>query len=576
LPSNEGRGYVLRRIIRRAIRHGSKLSEKGVFFHKLVASLVEQMGDAYPELRDNQTQIEKVLLAEEEQFAKTLDKGMAVLETKLGELDGKVISGDVVFTLYDTYGFPVDLTNDIARERGLGIDAEAYEALMAEQKKKSKEAGSFKVDYNQNIVLEGQTTFSGYEGTSAESKVVSIIKDGDETDAIGEGDHAAIVLETTPFYAESGGQVGDSGIIEVSGRGRFEVLDCQKSGSHHLHVGRLVSGEIRTNDSVVATIDSEIRAATARNHSATHLLHAALRDVLGDHVTQKGSLNDSERLRFDFSHFEALTKEQLEQVNEIVNNQIMGNSAVLTDLCDMDEAKNKGAMALFGEKYGDQVRVLTMGSNAYSVELCGGTHVDRTGDIGLFYITSEAGIASGVRRIEAVTAAKSMAAVTNLKRTHQELAQKLKSSPEALAEKLDGVLAQNKAMEKELAQLKAKLASASADEWVSEAVEVKGLKLLVKTLEGADNKSLRDTVDKLKDKLGTSAVLLAGVNNGKIALVAGVSKDATSIVKAGDLVKHVASQVGGKGGGRPDMAQGGGTDVSALPAAMDSVSQWLS
>lgn len=576
LPSNEGRGYVLRRIIRRAIRHGSKLGEKGVFFHKLVASLVEQMGDAYPELRDNQAQIEKVLLAEEEQFAKTLDKGMAVLETKLGELDGKVISGDVVFTLYDTYGFPVDLTNDIARERGLGIDAEAYEALMAEQKKKSKEAGSFKVDYNQNIVLEGQTTFSGYEGTSAESKVVSIIKDGDETDAIGEGDHAAIVLETTPFYAESGGQVGDSGIIEVSGRGRFEVLDCQKSGSHHLHVGRLVSGEIRTNDSVVATIDSEIRAATARNHSATHLLHAALRDVLGDHVTQKGSLNDSERLRFDFSHFEALTKEQLEQVNEIVNNQIMGNSAVLTDLCDMDEAKNKGAMALFGEKYGDQVRVLTMGSNAYSVELCGGTHVDRTGDIGLFYITSEAGIASGVRRIEAVTAAKSMAAVTNLKRTHQELAQKLKSSPEALAEKLDGVLAQNKAMEKELAQLKAKLASASADEWVSEAVEVKGLKLLVKTLEGADNKSLRDTVDKLKDKLGTSAVLLAGVNNGKIALVAGVSKDATSIVKAGDLVKHVASQVGGKGGGRPDMAQGGGTDVSALPAAMDSVSQWLS
>ena len=576
LPSNEGRGYVLRRIIRRAIRHGSKLGEKGVFFHKLVASLVEQMGDAYPELRDNQAQIEKVLLAEEEQFAKTLDKGMAVLETKLGELDGKVISGDVVFTLYDTYGFPVDLTNDIARERGLGIDAEAYEALMAEQKKKSKEAGSFKVDYNQNIVLEGQTTFSGYEGTSAESKVVSIIKDGDETDAIGEGDHAAIVLETTPFYAESGGQVGDSGIIEVSGRGRFEVLDCQKSGSHHLHVGRLVSGEIRTNDSVVATIDSEIRAATARNHSATHLLHAALRDVLGDHVTQKGSLNDSERLRFDFSHFEALTKEQLEQVNEIVNNQIMGNSAVFTDLCDMDEAKNKGAMALFGEKYGDQVRVLTMGSNAYSVELCGGTHVDRTGDIGLFYITSEAGIASGVRRIEAVTAAKSMAAVTNLKRTHQELAQKLKSSPEALAEKLDGVLAQNKAMEKELAQLKAKLASASADEWVSEAVEVKGLKLLVKTLEGADNKSLRDTVDKLKDKLGTSAVLLAGVNNGKIALVAGVSKDATSIVKAGDLVKHVASQVGGKGGGRPDMAQGGGTDVSALPAAMDSVSQWLS
>ena len=576
LPSNEGRGYVLRRIIRRAIRHGSKLGEKGVFFHKLVASLVEQMGDAYPELRDNQAQIEKVLLAEEEQFAKTLDKGMAVLETKLGELDGKVISGDVVFTLYDTYGFPVDLTNDIARERGLGIDAEAYEALMAEQKKKSKEAGSFKVDYNQNIVLEGQTTFSGYEGTSAESKVVSIIKDGDETDAIGEGDHAAIVLETTPFYAESGGQVGDSGIIEVSGRGRFEVLDCQKSGSHHLHVGRLVSGEIRTNDSVVATIDSEIRAATARNHSATHLLHAALRDVLGDHVTQKGSLNDSERLRFDFSHFEALTKEQLEQVNGIVNNQIMGNSAVLTDLCDMDEAKNKGAMALFGEKYGDQVRVLTMGSNAYSVELCGGTHVDRTGDIGLFYITSEAGIASGVRRIEAVTAAKSMAAVTNLKRTHQELAQKLKSSPEALAEKLDGVLAQNKAMEKELAQLKAKLASASADEWVSEAVEVKGLKLLVKTLEGADNKSLRDTVDKLKDKLGTSAVLLAGVNNGKIALVAGVSKDATSIVKAGDLVKHVASQVGGKGGGRPDMAQGGGTDVSALPAAMDSVSQWLS
>lgn len=575
LPSNEGRGYVLRRIIRRAIRHGNKLGQKEIFFHKLVGSLVEQMGEAYPELTKAQSQIEKVLLAEEEQFAKTLDKGMAVLEGKLESIKEKEISGDVVFTLYDTYGFPVDLTADIARERGLSIDEAGYQALMSAQKQKSKEAGAFKVDYTQNLVIDVETEFSGYEGLQGQSALVAIIKDGKEVESLSEGEEAALVLETTPFYAESGGQVGDSGWIGIDGESRFEVLDCVKSGNNHLHLGRLVNGSISKGVQLTACVDAGVRVSTARNHSATHLLHAALREVLGDHVGQKGSLNDSERLRFDFSHFEAVKKEELERVADIVNAQIRDNSAVETELCDMDTAKEKGAMALFGEKYGDEVRVLTMGKDAYSVELCGGTHVNRTGDIGLFYITSEAGIASGVRRIEAVTAEKAMAELSRLKSANDDIAGKLKAAPSAIPEKLDAVLAQNKALEKELAQLKAKLASASADEWLSEAAEVKGLKLLVKTLEGADNKALRDSVDKLKDKLGTSAVLLAGVNNGKIALVAGVSKDATGIVKAGDLVKHVATQIGGKGGGRPDMAQGGGTDIDALPAAMNSVQAWL-
>lgn len=574
LPSNEGRGYVLRRIIRRAVRHGNKLGQKDVFFYKLVGALVEQMGEAYPELRASQAQIEKVLKAEEEQFAKTLDKGMLVLDAKLKGLEGKVIAGDVVFTLYDTYGFPVDLTNDIARERGLELDMDGYQKLMQEQKQKSKEAGAFKVDYTANLAIEGQTEFSGYSELDSKADITGLFKGSDAVELIEAGDDAVIVLQQTPFYAESGGQVGDAGFIST-GSARFEVLDCQKSGNNHLHIGRVVEGVIKLGEQVQTQVDASVRYSTERNHSATHLLHAALRKVLGEHVSQKGSLNNSERLRFDFSHFEAVKPEELVLISDMVNAQIRANTPVETSVCDMDEAKAKGAMALFGEKYGDEVRVLSMGEEAFSVELCGGTHVDRTGDIGYFHLVSESGIASGVRRIEAVTGEQALNEVKKLQATTSLVAAKLKASNDKIVEKLDVLLAQNKASEKELAALKAKLASASADQWLAEAIEVKGVKLLVKTLEGADNKSLRETVDKLKDKLGCAAVLLAGVNGDKIALVAGVSKDATDRIKAGDLVKQVAAQVGGKGGGRPDMAQGGGTDVQALPAAMASVAKWF-
>lgn len=575
LPSNEGRGYVLRRIIRRAVRHGNKLGQKDTFFYKLVSTLCKEMGDAYPELNASKAQIEKVLIAEEEQFAKTLDKGMGVLETQIEKLSGDVIPGELVFTLYDTYGFPADLTNDIARELNLSLDMDGYERLMAEQKQKSKDAGAFKVDYTANLNIEGDTQFSGYDQLQKNGEIKAIFsEDGSEISSLNEGDKGIIVLNDTPFYAESGGQVGDCGFIKTESA-RFDVLDCIKSGSNHLHIGRMVSGQFKASENVTAVVDASVREATARNHSTTHLLHAALRQVLGDHVTQKGSLNDAERIRFDFSHFEAVKENELEEISNLVNAHIRANTEVHTEVCDMDTAKAKGAMALFGEKYSDEVRVLSMGSDNFSVELCGGTHVERTGDIGFFYLTSESGIASGVRRIEAVTGNQALQEVSKLRDVSASIAGKLKASPEKLEEKLDNLLAHTKTLEKELSQLKAKLASASADEWLSEAKEIAGIKLLAKIIEGADNKSLRDSADKLKDKLGTSAVILAGVNEGKIALVAGVTKDATAKVKAGDLVKHVASQIGGKGGGRPDMAQGGGTDISALPAAMDSVEAWL-
>ena len=575
LPSNEGRGYVLRRIIRRAIRHGNKLGQKTTFFYKLVAALCEQMGDAYPELIASKSQIENVLLAEEEQFAKTLDKGMGVLEAQLEASTGDVISGEIVFTLYDTYGFPVDLTNDIARERNLQLDMKEYERLMNEQKQKSKDAGTFKMDYTASIAVDGETLFSGYNELKICTSVSAVLNEnGESVGELREGEKGIIVLENTPFYAESGGQIGDSGFIENEVF-RFDVLDCIKSGNHHLHIGSVTKGQVCAQDELIAQVDEGVRQATTRNHSATHLLHAALRKVLGDHVTQKGSLNNSERLRFDFSHFEPVSREQLDEISDLVNAQIRENTPVLTELCDMDTAKSKGAMALFGEKYGDEVRVLSMGSDAFSVELCGGTHVSQTGDIGFFYLNSESGIASGVRRIEACTGTMALEEVRNLQKISTSLAAKLKAPPEKIEEKLDALVSHTKSLEKELAQLKAKFASASADEWLSEAKELSGIKLLVKTVEGADNKSLRESVDKLKDKLGTAAVLLAGVNEGKIALVAGVTKNATAKVKAGDLVKHVASQIGGKGGGRPDMAQGGGTDIEALPSALASVEAWL-
>ncbi len=574
LPSNEGRGYVLRRIIRRAIRHGHKLGQEKPFFNTLVGALVEQMGEAYPELANNQAHIEKVLLAEEEQFAKTLDKGMQVLTSEIASLKGKTIPGETVFLLYDTYGFPVDLTNDVAREKGLSIDEDGYNVLMEEQRKRARASGAFKLDYTDSLVLDGQTEFLGYTGLEHTGNITALVKDGDQVETLNEGDEGVIVLDQTPFYGESGGQVGDCGYLMVN-NAKFEVRDCQKNGNNHLHIGVVLSGSFNTGEEAIAQVDSSVRQATALNHSATHLLHAALRKVLGDHVSQKGSLVDSEKLRFDFSHFEAVTPAELTKIAALVNDEIRANTAVSTELCDMETAKEKGAMMLFGEKYGDEVRVLSMGQDRFSVELCGGTHVSRTGDIALMKIVSESGIAAGVRRIEAITGKKALESYQRSEQSLLEAAKALKAKPENLDEKLTALLNHSKSLEKQLDQLKSKLAASEVNDWLDEAKVVGDIKVLAKTLEGADAKGLRDIVDQLKNKLGTSAVILASVNDGKISLTAGVSKDATSQVKAGDIVKHVATQIGGKGGGRSDMAQGGGSDIEALPGAMASVSAWI-
>jgi alanyl-tRNA synthetase (EC 6.1.1.7) len=573
LPSNEGRGYVLRRIIRRAIRHGHKLGQTNSFFHTLVAALAAQMGDAYPELRQLQPQIVKVLLAEEEQFAKTLDKGMSVLEEQLVGLTTRVIPAEVVFTLYDTFGFPVDLTNDIARERELSLDIDGYQALMEKQKQRARASGAFKVDYTASLNLEGATEFQGYQSLLHKGIVTALVKGEAPVDVLSEGDEGVLVLNSTPFYAESGGQAGDTGFITTE-TAKFEVRDCQKSGNNHLHIGVMLQGSIRQSDTVSAQVDASVRGATALNHSATHLMHAALRKVLGDHVTQKGSLVDSHRLRFDFSHFEAVTAEELTEIERLVNQEIRRNTSVSTELCDMESAKTKGAMMLFGEKYGDEVRVLSMG-DGFSVELCGGTHVTRTGDIGLMRIVSESGVAAGVRRIEAVTGERALALIATQEQALIGAARLLKASPDGLVDKLEQLLANNRQLEKDLAALKSKLAAASAGDWLQEAEEIAGIKLLVKVLDGVDAKSLRDTLDQLKNKLGTSAILLATVSEGKISLAAGVSSDATKRIRAGDIVQFVAPLIGGKGGGRPDMAQGGGSDVDALPDAMVSVSAWV-
>lgn len=572
-PSNEGRGYVLRRIIRRAIRHGNQLGQKQPFFHKLVKALAEVMGDAYPELVENQAQIERVLLAEEEQFEKTLDKGISVLEDALGKITGSEIPGQVVFTLYDTYGFPVDLTNDIAREKGLTIDMAGYEAAMDEQRKRARAAGSFKVDYTAAGLDLPATEFIGYASLNEQGKVVALLKDGAKVERLSEGDDGVVVLDRTPFYAESGGQAGDTGYLS-SGSARLEVRDCHKQGASHLHLVRVLQGAVTVGEDLSAQVDASVRQASALNHSATHLLHAALRKVLGDHVTQKGSLVDSERLRFDFSHFEAVSPAQLKEIETLVNEQIRINSLVATDLCDMEQAKAKGAMALFGEKYGDTVRVLTMG-DGFSVELCGGTHVNRTGDIGLMRIVAESGVAAGVRRLEAVTGAKALALFDKVEELVDASARTIKANRDNLTEKLEQLVAQNRKLEKDLAQLKTKLATAGSVDLLGQAQDVAGLKVLALNLEGADSKSLRDSVDQFKNKLGTAVVLLAAVEDDKVALVAGVTQDATGKVKAGDLVRHVAEQLGGKGGGRPDMAQGGGTDVAALDAALASVLPWV-
>ncbi|WP_020209339.1 alanine--tRNA ligase [Gilvimarinus chinensis] len=574
LPSNEGRGYVLRRIIRRAIRHGHKLGQKDAFFSTLVEALAQVMGDAYPELNERKAQIAKVLLAEEEQFAKTLDKGMGVLEEALADLKGQEIPGEVVFTLYDTYGFPVDLTADIARERDLTIDQAGYDAAMEAQRQRARAAGNFKVDYTQASLDVAATEFTGYSDLSGTSQVLALLRDGAEVKELHEGEEAAVVLNRTPFYAESGGQAGDSGYLEAEGL-RFEVRDCIKQGTNFLHLGRLLHGNLKQGAEVSGQVNSDVRQATALNHSATHLLHAALRSVLGEHVTQKGSLVDSERLRFDFSHFEPVSREQLKTIENMVNEQVLANTPVTTELCDMDTAKAKGAMALFGEKYGEQVRVLSMGTDNFSVELCGGTHVKRTGDIGLLRITSESGIASGVRRIEAITGKTALAAFDTAEARLGQAAALIKASPENLVEKLEQLTAQSRKLEKDLAALKTKLATAGSRDLAAEAVDVNGLKVLAVKLEGADAKSLRDSADQLKNKLGSAVVLLAAEDNGKVALVAGVTKDATGKVKAGDLMRYIAEQVGGKGGGRPDMAQGGGTDLAAVDGALASVVPWV-
>jgi alanyl-tRNA synthetase len=566
LPSNEGRGYVLRRIIRRACRHGNKLGATGSFFYKIVAALVAEMGEAFPELKKQQSNIERVLKAEEEQFSKTLEHGLKILEQDLLELKGTVVPGDVVFKLYDTYGFPMDLTADIARERSLTVDEAGFEREMEAQRVRARSASSFGLDYNTLVKVDVATEFTGYKDTSGSAKIIAIYKDGQSVDVLNEGEEAVVVLNQTPFYAESGGQIGDCGYLQA-GSARFDVRDTTKTGGAFLHHGVLDSGSLTIGAPVETHVDAEVRHATSLNHSATHLLHAALRQVLGEHVQQKGSLVDSQRLRFDFSHFEAIKPEQIKALEDIVNAEIRKNSAVETEETDIETAKNKGAMALFGEKYGDNVRVLSMGGD-FSVELCGGIHANRTGDIGLLKIISEGGVASGVRRIEAVTGAAALAYLNAAEEQLKEAASLVKGSRDNLIDKLSAVLERNRQLEKQLEQLQAKAASAAGDDLSSSALDVKGVKVLAARLDGQDAKALLALVDQLKNKLGRAVILLGSVHEEKVVLVAGVTKDLTGQLKAGDLMKQAAAAVGGKGGGRPDMAQGGGVDAGALDGAL--------
>ena len=574
LPSNEGRGYVLRRILRRACRHGHKLGARDAFFHRLVAPLVEVMGEAYPELAERQAQIEKILLLEEEQFARTLDQGLRILEQELAGLADREIPGELVFKLYDTFGFPVDLTADIARERGLILDKAGFESAMEAQRKRARGASRFAVD----LTVEGgsglETVFTGYQNLDGQGKVLALVGATDQVGELNAGEHGSVILDQTPFYAESGGQVGDRGVLEADGL-RFEVRDTQKAGKAFVHHGQLVQGRMSTGDTVSARVDLGLRRATALNHSATHLLHAALRRVLGEHVAQKGSLVDAERTRFDFSHFEAVSAEQLIEIEHQVNEQVRNNSPVQVEQTDMKTAKQRGAMALFGEKYGDEVRLLTMG-DGYSVELCGGTHVSRTGDIGLMRIVAESGIAAGVRRIEAVTGATAMARFETAEKQLAGIAQLLKAGTDDAQEKLEQVLGNARQLEKEVERLKARLASGVGNDLSQQAVDVSGIKVLAAALDGADVKTLRTTMDRMKDKLRSAVILLAASEgDNKISLVAGVTNDLTDRVKAGDLISETARKLGGKGGGRADMAQGGGSDVAALPKALDEVKDWV-
>ena len=567
-PSNEGRGYVLRRILRRACRHGHKLGARDAFFHTLVEPLGQAMGQAYPELIEKRAQIERVLLLEEEQFARALDLGMRIFEEETAALAGTVIPGDTVFKLNDTYGFPADLTADIARERGLSIDEAGFEEAMEAQRERARRASQFKAGAQATLAADIATQFTGYQTLADEGVVIALMHEGNSADALQEDQAGVVVLDRSPFYAESGGQTGDCGVLLAASGARFEVRDTTKQGTAFLHHGVLVAGRIATGDRLKAQVAQGIRQATALNHSATHLLHAAMRQVLGEHVEQKGSLVESSRLRFDFSHFEAVTREQLREIEQIVNAQIRANAEVGVDVTDMETARARGAMALFGEKYGDEVRVLTMGGG-FSVELCGGTHVKRTGDIGLFRVTAESGISAGVRRIEAVTGEGAIALFDEVDGRNAQLARLLRSGRDEVVAKVEALVSANRALEKEVERLRATLASGGGGtDLAAAAVDVGGIKVLAAQLEGADAKSLRAAVDQWKQKLGDAVVLLASVEEGKVSLVAGVSGAAATQLKAGDLVADIAARVGGKGGGRPDMAQGGGTDVAALPEAL--------
>ncbi|WP_070886697.1 alanine--tRNA ligase [Pseudomonas argentinensis] len=572
-PSNEGRGYVLRRIIRRACRHGNKLGAKGSFFHKIVAALAGEMGDAFPELKQQQAHIERVLKTEEEQFAKTLEQGLKILEQDLAELEGRVIPGEVIFKLYDTYGFPMDLTGDIARERELTLDEAGFEREMEAQRVRARSASAFGVDYNNLVKVDADTRFLGYGATVASGQLLVLLRDGQSVDTLNEGEEGVVVLDQTPFYAESGGQIGDCGFLEGPGV-RFDVRDTTKVGGAWLHHGVVSKGSLSVGATINAEVDASVRTATGLNHSATHLLHAALRQVLGEHVQQKGSLVDSQRLRFDFSHFEAIKPEQLRELEEIVNREVRRNTPVQTEEMDIESAKAKGAMALFGEKYGDSVRVLTMG-DGFSVELCGGIHANRTGDIGVFKIVSEGGVAAGVRRIEAVTGAAAFAYLNGAEEQLKEAATLVKGSRDNLLDKLSAVLDRNRQLEKELEQLKAKAASAAGSDLAGSAVDIKGVKTLSARIDGLDGKGLLALVDQLKNKLGSAVILLGGVQDDKVVLVAGVTQDLTAKLKAGDLMKQAAAAVGGKGGGRPDMAQGGGVDAAALDGALALVGPFV-
>ncbi|OBU15918.1 alanine--tRNA ligase [Photobacterium aquimaris] len=572
MPSNEGRGYVLRRIIRRAVRHGNKLGAQGVFFYKLVGPLAEIMGTAGLELKAQQELVEKVLKIEEDNFSRTLERGLTILNEALDNIDGNVLDGETVFKLYDTYGFPADLTNDVARERGFSIDEDGFETAMEAQRQRARDAGNFGVDYNDAIKVDAETTFCGYSATDGEGVVVALYRDGNAVDAINAGDNALVVLSNTPFYAESGGQCGDSGLLTAEGV-VFNVADTQKFGAATGHKGQLVEGSLTVGQQLTAAVDSERRQAISLNHSATHLMHAALRTILGDHVAQKGSLVKADGLRFDFSNLEAVKPEQLRAVEDMVNEQIRANHSIDTNIMDIEAAKAKGAMALFGEKYDDQVRVLSMGD--FSTELCGGVHANRTGDIGLFKIVSESGIAAGIRRIEAVTGAGAIAAMHDEDMMLAKTARLVKSDVASVVSKVDALVSHSKQLEKEIQQLKDKLAAQEGASLINKAQQINGVKVLIAQLDGADNKALRGMVDELKNQLGSGVVLLGNVSEGKVGLIAGVTKDLIGKVKAGELVNLVALQVGGKGGGRPDMAQAGGTDAAALPAALDTVAPWL-